>query len=99
MEEVGFGLTGIAWNGGSQFWPNWKGLEWRKSVLASLEWLVMEEVGFGLTGIAWNRISQSWLAWMAWNKINWFWTDKNGLEWFYICSSPEEASMLANIQE
>jgi hypothetical protein len=37
-EEVNFGLTGIAWNGGSWFLPDWNGLEWRKSVLACLEW-------------------------------------------------------------
>jgi hypothetical protein len=54
MEEVGFVLTGIAWTGSNQFWPDWSVLEWRKSVLACLEWLGMEEVSFGLTGIAWN---------------------------------------------
>jgi hypothetical protein len=37
-----FCLTGIAWNIKSQFWPDWTGLEWRKSVLACLEWPVME---------------------------------------------------------
>jgi hypothetical protein len=37
MEEVGFGLTGMAWIGGSRFWPDWNGLEWRKSVLAELK--------------------------------------------------------------
>jgi hypothetical protein len=24
----------MAWNGGSWLWPDWNGLEWRKSVLA-----------------------------------------------------------------
>jgi hypothetical protein len=41
MEEISFGLTGIAWNGKSQFWPDWNGLEWRKPfwpVLNGLEW-------------------------------------------------------------
>jgi hypothetical protein len=37
MENVGFGLTGSAWNGGSGFWPDWNGLEWRKFVSAGLE--------------------------------------------------------------
>jgi hypothetical protein len=27
MEKVGFGLTGIAWNVGSWFLPDWNGLE------------------------------------------------------------------------
>jgi hypothetical protein len=30
-------------------------LEWKKSVLACLEWLGVEKVGFGLTGMAWNK--------------------------------------------
>jgi hypothetical protein len=34
MEVLGFGPTGMAWNGGSWFWPDSNGLEWRKSVLA-----------------------------------------------------------------
>jgi hypothetical protein len=34
MDEVGFGLTGMACNGGSRFWPDWNGLEWRKLGLA-----------------------------------------------------------------
>jgi hypothetical protein len=34
MEEVGFGLTEMAWNGGSRFWPEQNGLERRKLVLA-----------------------------------------------------------------
>jgi hypothetical protein len=55
MEEVGFGQTGMAWNGGSRFWPDWNGLERRKSILARLEWLGMKEVGFGLTEIASNE--------------------------------------------
>jgi hypothetical protein len=25
MEEVGFGLTGMAWNRGRWFWPDWNG--------------------------------------------------------------------------
>jgi hypothetical protein len=44
MEEDGFGLTGMAgngrsqfwsdWNNGqSQFWSEWNGLKWKKSVL------------------------------------------------------------------
>jgi hypothetical protein len=33
MEEVGFGLTGMAFNGGCQFWPECIGFEWMKSVL------------------------------------------------------------------
>jgi hypothetical protein len=65
MEEVGFPPAKKAWNKGSwfwfdcrtwkgesQFWPDWNGLEWRKSVLARLEWLEMEKVGFSLIGIA-----------------------------------------------
>jgi hypothetical protein len=34
MEEVSFGLTEMAGNEGSRFWPQWNGLEWRKLVLA-----------------------------------------------------------------
>jgi hypothetical protein len=54
----------MAWNRGSQFWPYWNGLEWRKSVvLAKQEWLGMKEVGLGLTGMAWNGGSRFWLDW------------------------------------
>jgi hypothetical protein len=45
MEEVGLGLSGIAWNRASQFCPR-------------PEWTGMKEVGFGLIGIAWNEGSQ-----------------------------------------
>jgi hypothetical protein len=41
MDEVSLGLTEVAWNIGSQLWPDWNGLEWKK-------------VSFGLTGIDWN---------------------------------------------
>jgi hypothetical protein len=34
MEDVSFGLTKIAWNVGSQLWPDLNGLEWKKTVLA-----------------------------------------------------------------
>jgi hypothetical protein len=51
MEEVGLGLTGMAWNKGIWFFPDWNGLEWRKSILAGRDWLGMEEVSFGLTGM------------------------------------------------
>jgi hypothetical protein len=34
IKKVGFGLTGIAWNVGSWFLPDWNGLELRKSVLS-----------------------------------------------------------------
>jgi hypothetical protein len=27
MKKFGFGLTGMAWNGGSQFWPDWLRME------------------------------------------------------------------------
>jgi hypothetical protein len=37
MEEVGFGLTFMAWNGGSRFWPDCNVLEWRKSVFCLTE--------------------------------------------------------------
>jgi hypothetical protein len=55
---IGFGLTEIAWNGKSQFWP-------------LLERLGMEEVGFGLSRMAWNEGSQFWPAWncMEWRKL------------------------------
>jgi hypothetical protein len=33
MGKVVSGLTGMVWNGGSWFWPDWNGLEWRKLVL------------------------------------------------------------------
>jgi hypothetical protein len=52
MEKVGFDLTGIACNGESWFCPDWISLEWRKLVLACLEWPGTEDVSFGLTGIA-----------------------------------------------
>jgi hypothetical protein len=52
MEEIVFGLTGMVWNGGGRFWPDWNGLEWGKLILAGLEGLGIEEVGFGLTEIA-----------------------------------------------
>jgi hypothetical protein len=51
MKEVGFGLTEMAWNGGSQFLPDWTDFEWRKLVFARLEWLEMEQVGFDLSSL------------------------------------------------
>jgi hypothetical protein len=60
MKEVGFGLSGMAWNGGSWFWPDWNGSEWRKFVLAKLKWLEMKEVSFGLSGMAWNGGIRFW---------------------------------------
>jgi hypothetical protein len=34
LEEIGFGLTGAAWNGGNRVWLDCNGLEWKKLVLA-----------------------------------------------------------------
>jgi hypothetical protein len=53
MEEVSLSLTGIAWNEGSRFlpeynglgmkevwfWPHWNSLEWWKWILVQLKWL------------------------------------------------------------
>jgi hypothetical protein len=39
MEKVGFSLTGMAWNGGSQFVHDFNGLESRKSIINLLECL------------------------------------------------------------
>jgi hypothetical protein len=76
MEEVGFGLSRMAQNGGIQFWPDWnglegrksiltwpEGLEWRRSVLAILERLGLADVSFGLPGMAWNVKSRIWPFW------------------------------------
>jgi hypothetical protein len=46
MEEVGFGLYRMAWNGGSQIFPDWNSLEWMKLVLTYLEWLEMRKSVF-----------------------------------------------------
>jgi hypothetical protein len=43
MEEVVFGLTEMAWNGGSLFRLDWNVLEGWKSVWAGLEWFRMAE--------------------------------------------------------
>jgi hypothetical protein len=63
MDEIGFGATGIAWNEGSGFWPDWNVFEWRKWVLARLVWLGIEEVIFCPTGMAWNGGSGFWPDW------------------------------------
>jgi hypothetical protein len=64
MEEVGFGLSRKAWNGGSQFLPDWNSLEWMKLVLTWLEWLVdgygskstnSDLAGFYFLEMAWNE--------------------------------------------
>jgi hypothetical protein len=34
MEEVGLGLTGMDWNGGSLFGPYWNIFEWMKLIWA-----------------------------------------------------------------
>jgi hypothetical protein len=52
--EVGCVPTGIALTGANRFWPNWTGLEWKKSVLACLEWPGKQLVSFGPTVIAWK---------------------------------------------
>jgi hypothetical protein len=36
LEEVVFGMTGMAWKEGSRFWSFQNSLEWRKSVLYCL---------------------------------------------------------------
>jgi hypothetical protein len=51
IEEIGFGLTGIAWSRRSRFLPDSNVFELSKLGLTWLEWLGMEEVGFGLTGM------------------------------------------------
>jgi hypothetical protein len=63
MSGVGFGLTGIAWNGGSRFWPDWNSLDWQKPVLTKLEWLVMEKIGLGPTGTARKKGIRFWPVW------------------------------------
>jgi hypothetical protein len=68
MEEVGLGVTGMAWNKGIWFLPDWNGLDWRKSISTGLEGLRMEENGLGRTGIAWNGRSQFW---PDWNSLEW----------------------------
>jgi hypothetical protein len=50
MEEVDFGLTGMASNCGTR-------------IFSCLEWLGMEEVSIGLTGIDWNGVSRFWPDW------------------------------------
>jgi hypothetical protein len=55
-------------------------LEWRRQVLARLEWLKQADVGFGLPGMAWNVRSQFGSTGMAWNRVSWFWHDWKGLE-------------------
>jgi hypothetical protein len=70
----------MAWNGKSQFCPDWSGLEWRKSGLACLEWPGMEEVSFSLTGIAWKGGSAGFdLRGRAWNEEVGF--GLNGMAW------------------
>jgi hypothetical protein len=63
-----FSLTGMAWNGGSQFWHDCNGLESKKSLINELECLGMEKVIF-------------FRIWMAWCKGSRFWPNWNGLEW------------------
>jgi hypothetical protein len=60
LEEVVFGLIGMACNGGSRFGPFVNSLEWRKSVLVKHNWLGMDEVSFGLDGTSWNGRSRVW---------------------------------------
>jgi hypothetical protein len=63
MEKVGFSLTGMAWNGGSQFCHDCNGLESRKLLINLLECLGMYEVIFCRTGMAWYRGSRFWPNW------------------------------------
>jgi hypothetical protein len=42
IREISFGLTGLAWNGGSRFWHDCKGLE-------------ITAVVFGLPFLAWLK--------------------------------------------
>jgi hypothetical protein len=59
----------MAWSFGSWFLPDWNGLEWRKSVLAWLEWLGMEEVGFGLNGLEFRKLVLAWLEWFGMKEV------------------------------
>jgi hypothetical protein len=65
MEEVDSGLTGMIWNGGSQFWTDWNSLSrrtiififgklrahYRRETISSSALLIMMEVSFGPTEI------------------------------------------------
>jgi hypothetical protein len=42
MDQISLGLTGIAWNVGSQLRPDWNGFEWKKSVFAWLKFLKIQ---------------------------------------------------------
>jgi hypothetical protein len=81
MEEVGLGLSRMAWNVGSQFWHDWNSLEWREVGfdLTGMAW--NEEVGFGLTGMAWMGESQFCTDREAWNGGCQFWPDLNSWDW------------------
>jgi hypothetical protein len=64
MEEVGFDLTGMAWNRGSRFCPDWNGLEGRKSFLSdcnSLEWRKLFLVSLNVV-----ELGKSVLACLEW---------------------------------
>jgi hypothetical protein len=45
MEEVGFGQTGIVWNGGSRFWPHQSSLRnyWSHSVKLGEDWQIFRK--------------------------------------------------------
>jgi hypothetical protein len=93
IEKVSFGQSIMAWNGGSQFWPNCNSLEWRKLVLTWLEWLGTrnlglaqqkwhrwEKVNFDLTGrLRMEEVSFD-LPGMSCNVWSRFWPYWNGLE-------------------
>jgi hypothetical protein len=69
-EEAHFGLTGMEWNRGNCFGPDWNGLELRKLVLAPLEWFGLDKVSFGLIVMTWNEGSRFWPDWngLVWRK-------------------------------
>jgi hypothetical protein len=71
----------MAWNGGSQFWPDCTDKEWRKSVLALLDWHGMEEVSFGLTVLTRNGGSRSWSYSIDWHGMEEVSFGLTGMAW------------------
>jgi hypothetical protein len=94
MEEVGIGLPRMAWNGGCEYVPDWRSLEWRKLVLTG--WNGLEGRKSNLTwpeGLEWRRSVFAWLEWLELSDVGFglpkmalnvryrFWPYWNGLQW------------------
>jgi hypothetical protein len=70
MEKAIFGLTGMAWVGGSRFCSDWNSLDWRKSVLTKLAWNGKSQVWPDWNSLEWRKFVLACLEWPGMEDVS-----------------------------